>query len=400
MTARRRRQAWLVGVVSGAFFVAALAVILVAVTRHPAKPSNAGNAGNTGNTGSPVSASAFAGYPGQQGMVTVSSITAASGAPLAVGSADGHPAIWRRDASGAWTLVSAASPAVKALLGTLNSIALGPKGWIAVGDAGSGAVQQPVAVISANGGTWQVLPSMAQLPGMDPAVTGVAADRNAYVVVGTRVSTYKSRRPVATMWWSTDLQRWHQGQEIKGRLDGRVNASAVDAVAATIPAGFVAAGTHDTGGLIGISVDGGQEWSLYGVTPPAHASAVVLRLVAVNGNRVVAAGYAVTAGGDIPIVAYPADGGQHWRTIALGPSGGQGTVTALTAVGSGFIAAGQAGPAGAQQAVTWSSPDGLRWSVPASRGTRELTALSATGPMVTGAARQGAAAFVDTFPAP
>jgi hypothetical protein len=39
--------------------------------------------------------------------------------------------------------------------GELSSVAHGPDGWIAVGDAGSGAAPQPVAVTSADGESWQ-----------------------------------------------------------------------------------------------------------------------------------------------------------------------------------------------------------------------------------------------------
>ena len=43
----------------------------------------------------------LAGYPGQRGAVTVASMQMVGGVALAVGAADGHPAIWRRAASGA-----------------------------------------------------------------------------------------------------------------------------------------------------------------------------------------------------------------------------------------------------------------------------------------------------------
>ena len=79
----------------------------------------------------------------------------------------------------------------------------------------------------------------------------------------------------------------------------------------------------------------------------------------------------------------------HWEASSLGTaatfSGPQGTVTALTPDGSGFLAAGLFGPPGAQQAVTWTSPDGVTWSpaMPAGNGTRQITALSSAGRSVT-----------------
>ena len=126
-------------------------------------------------------------------------------------------------------------------------------------------------------------------------------------------------------------------------------------------------------------------------------------MVAVNGTRVAAAGYAVTKAGDVPVVVVSTDGGQHWSQIVLPAPGGVGAVTALTAAGSGFVAAGQAGPAGADQhTVTWSSPDGRSWSAAAPAGGQvgQITALSAAGGTVTGTAQQGADPSVVTIPAP
>ncbi len=60
-------------------------------------------------------------------------------------------------------------------------------------------------------------------------------------------------------------------------------------------------------------------------------------------------------------------------------------MTALAADGTGFLAAGLVGKQGSQQAVTWTSADGITWSaaMPASGGTQAITALSADGNAVT-----------------
>jgi serine/threonine protein kinase len=393
MTPRRRRQVRrAVGVgVPVAVIVAVGAG--VAVTTLTGKPEVAANSANQVT----LTGSTFPGYPGQHGTVAVGSIASDGGTQEAVGSADGHPAIWRRGAGGAWTLVSAGSPAVYQRPGVenLTSVAHGPAGWIAVGGVVSGAVQQPIVVTSADGVTWQALDSLAAFAGPGGYVTGVAAGPHSYVVVGKHVN---GDRTFAAMWWSADLRNWVQGSN--GGLDGRLKPSTVQAVAAT-PAGFVAAGTHGTDHALWTSADG-RNWSLDDMAMPAGASAATLRLVAANGSRVVTAGHAVTQVGDIPIVLFSADGGQNWRQIVLEAPGGLGTVTSLTAAGSGFVAAGQAGPAGAQRAVTWSSPDGLSWpaATPASGGVRQITALSASGGTVTGTAQQGAAPFVVTLAAP
>ena len=382
MTARRRRQlAWMFPAgLSAAVMVAVIALVLVAHTGHSATPGHSHATANSADT--------FAGYTGQQGSVTVSSITWADGSWLAAGRADDHPAIWRRAASGAWTLVSAAGT----MPGELTGIAHGKKGWIAAGNTAT----QPVVMTSADGVTWQV--STTALPGPDPIVTGAAAGPNGYVVVGH----LKGKHTYAAMWWSADLRRWAQGNN--DTFDGSKNASAVTAVAAT-SAGFFAAGTHGSGGVIWTSTDGGQKWASYPVTPPPRASSVQLSLVAVNGNGVaVAAGDAVIAGhGAVPIVVVRTGGGRpQYRAIELSTHGSQGTVTALAETAAGFIAAGTIGPSGAQHSVTWSLPDSLTpdWgTVPAVAVSEpEITALSAHATTMAGAAQRGQDALICQTP--
>jgi hypothetical protein len=335
---------------------------------------------------------AFPGYPGQRGTVTVTSIGAAGGTRLAVGSADGHPAIWRHAATGDWTLVSAASPAVYRRPGDeqLTSIAHGPAGWIAVGGVVSGAVQQSVVVTSADGVTWRSLDTPGGGP--DSFITAVTAGHNGYVVVGKQVSGH---RMFAAMWWSANLRNWTKGDN--GRLNGGIEPSSVYAVAA-VPAGFVAVGTHGDCHAIWTSPDG-RHWTVHDIRVPAGATSAMLDQVAVNGAHVVAAGYAITRAGDIPIVVVSADGGKHWHQTVLAAPGGLGAVTALTAFGPGFVATGQAGPKGAERAVTWSSPNGLTWSAPTpvGSGAHEITALTAVGDEVTGAAQAGAAPSIVTL---
>jgi hypothetical protein len=392
--------------------------------------ANQGNRGGRASGAAPLAGATFPGYPGRQGAVTVSSMASAGSTRLAVGSADGHPAIWSRAADGMWTLVSAASPAMYQRPGVANltSVAHGPAGWIAVGDVISGTAQQPVVATSADGVTWRALDDTAVFAGPHTYVMGVTASQHGYVIVGKHVA---GGRVFAAMWWSADLRNWVSGDN--GGLDGRLTSSAAYAVAATTT-GFIAVGSHGTCHAIWTSSDG-RNWSVYDVPVPAGASSAVLRLVAVNGTHAVAAGYAVTKAGDIPIVVVSADGGRHWHQVVLAASGDIGTVTALTAAGGGFVAAGQAGPAGAEKTVTWQSPDGFGWSaatpapatpapatpapagpatVPpaaAAKGIRQITALTVAGGTVTGtvsdavpgavtgAARPGAAPSLVTIPA-
>jgi serine/threonine-protein kinase len=398
MTARRRRRAWRMAGIGGLIAVIAAVGTSAAVLTLTPKNEMAADRGNQGSAGAAVlTGKTFPGYPGQRGSVTVGSIASDGTTQEAVGSADGHAAIWRRGAGGAWTLVSATSPAVYQQPGTesLTSVAHGAAGWIAVGDAGSGAAQAPVVVTSADGKAWQPLGSMDAFAGPGTYATAVTAGPDGYVIVGRHVA---GTRIFAAMWWSTDLQNWVQGSN--GGLDGRVKPSAVYAVTAA-PAGFVAAGTHGGTHAIWTSPDG-RNWTWHDMALPAAASAAVLSLVTVNGGRVAAAGDAVTKTGEIPVLTVSADGGRHWQRVALEVPGGLGTVTALSAAAAGFVAAGQAGPAGAQHTVTWSSPDGQHWSaaIAADGVMRQITALSAIGGTVTGAAQEGADPHVVTLPAP
>ena len=94
-----------------------------------------------------------------------------------------------------------------------------------------------------------------------------------------------------------------------------------------------------------------------------------------------AAGFATTGADDIPIVATSADAAAQVTQVVLRAPNGPATVTAVTATSDGYVAVGQAGPANAQYAVTWTSPDGLTWSPAAplrAAGTSEVTALTAT----------------------
>ncbi|HZZ53739.1 MAG TPA: serine/threonine-protein kinase, partial [Trebonia sp.] len=316
---------------------AAVALIVVAVLPHLGRQS----AQSSANLGASACGTAFPGYPGQQGSVTVNSVQSGGGTRLAVGGADGHPAIWHC-AGGSWHLVAAATVPALQGAGELASVAHGPGGWIAVGDGGSGAVAQPVAVTSADGVSWRQVNSSTAFTGPGACVTAVAAGQHGYAAVGENVS---GSRVFAAMWPSADSQSWALGDnDTGGRLDGSKLHSAVDAVTAT-PGGFVAVGTHGSGGVIWTSPDG-QQWTFIDYradhVPHSGVPAGALLLVAASGSRIVTAGYAVTASGDVPVVVVSTDGGLHWNApIVLGtPNSEGGRVTALTATGSGFAAAG------------------------------------------------------------
>jgi hypothetical protein len=376
---------------------------MLAVRADTGAPSPAASATGTSGTGvgahptagdvGPAFVSAtLSGYPGQRGSVTVASMAATAGVTLAVGTADRHPAIWRRASNGSWTLESAATLGALTGAAGLVSVAHGPAGWIAVGAASDGGATAPVIFASADGVQWQPLTALADRAGAGTEFLGAAAGRAGYVVVGRQMTR---GRTFAVLWYSADLQTWTADNN--GGLDGRLAASTANAVVATA-GGFVAVGSHGADQFMWVSSDG-RHWDLDYVAVPAGAASATLRSVAATGTRVVAGGYAATRDGDIPVVVVSADGG-GWRQVVLKAPSGLGVITALTATPNGFTAAGVVGPRGSQHAVTWTSPDGLTWSAPAQASGREITALTATGNKVTGTAEQGTTPTLVPLPAP
>jgi hypothetical protein len=336
---------------------------------------------------------ALSGYPGQRGTVTVASLMAAAGVTLAVGAADGHPAIWRRAAAGSWTLESAASLSAVAGSAGLASVADGPAGWIAVGTTSDGRSTEPVVFASADGVRWQPVTSLAAQAGTGTEFLGAAAGRSGYVVVGRQMI---SGRTFAVLWHSAELRSWTSDDN--DGLDGRLAASTANAVTATA-GGFVAVGSHGADQAMWVSSDG-QHWRLDSASPPAGAASATLSSVVASGATVAAGGYAATRAGDIPVVVVSADGGGQWRQVVLQAPDGLGVITALTATPEGFTAAGVVGRSGSQHAVTWTSSDALAWSSPTQVAGTEITALTLAGSTVVGTAEQGATATLVALPAP
>ena len=349
----------------------------------------------------------FAGYPGQQRPgappLALNSIAAADGEQVAVGSSNGYPAVWRRGAGGSWTLARGAAGGVlygRPGIETLTAVTHGPAGWLAAGYVVSGAPgQHPVVVTSADGTTWQAADGGFAFAVNRAYPAGAAAGPAGYVIVGKRITDAGS--VVAATWWSTGLSGWTRGGN--GGLDGRLMPSAILAVAAG-PNGFIAVGSHGSDPAVWSSPNG-SGWNVQSVPMPAGASSAVLGQIAVNGTRMVATGDAVTSSGTVPFAEASADGGGHWQEVSLSAPGGHATVTALTASGAGFTAAGQYGPPANHAAVVWMSGSGTVWlATPVGRGVQEITGLTSEDNTVTGVGYAGTGSgehpIVWTAPAP
>jgi hypothetical protein len=89
-------------------------------------------------------------------VISVAATAQADGVQIAVGSADGYPAIWRRQiASGQWSpwsLVTSPGQFGQAAPGTLTSITHGPSAWLAVGSGHP----HGLTMTSPDGATWRV----------------------------------------------------------------------------------------------------------------------------------------------------------------------------------------------------------------------------------------------------
>jgi hypothetical protein len=275
---------------------------------------------------------------------TVAGITADAGRVVAVGSTNGRAALWTSPNGTAWT--RAQLPAVKDP-GRLVDAVHGGAGWLAVGAAGA----HPLALTSADGGTWQPAPDGT---GTGLAVSAAAATGGGYVIVGSEGGKD------AGAWASADLKSWtHATSAAKDDLTGGPHAPKWMSDVTAGPAGFVAVGGQ-TGKAsqpaVWTSPDG-HRWTL-STTPPALPAGTTqgsLTKVVARGGVLVATGVA----GSYVFASVSADGGRTWRPAAL-PGAAAGTaLTAATATPRGFVLVGTAG----SDVATWSSPDGRTWRV-------------------------------------
>jgi Protein kinase domain len=322
----------------------------------------------------PVSLTAISG--GAVPELAVNGLAAAGGEQVAVGSADGYPAVWRQaPGSGSWSLVSAL-PVVSAYPGltALTSVTHGPAGWLAVGEPG------PVVLTSADGTTWQAASgSIAQdLAGASGIVT--AADQSGYVIVGN------SAGPDAAgpeLWWSPNLTSWTRGADMND-TGGSSQISAVTADARE----FMAVGSHNGHPAVWTTSDG-QTWTTIVLGLPPGASAAALQQVAIGAGHVVALGVQTRSGQTLPFAELSADGGASWQEDSFGSASRDTAVTALTVGPGGFTAASQSGLPGQRDAQIWTSATGSTWTSAqvtglSGGGSHEVTGLVSSGSAVSG----------------
>ena len=332
--------------------------------------------------------------------LAVNGLAVAAGQQIAVGSADGYPAVWRQAAGGSWALATSFSQvAATQGLAALTGVTHGGSGWLAVGAPG------PVVMTSADGTTWQSATGpgsiTADLSGV--GAVAAAAGPHGYVIVGKLVASGGSC--VADVWWSPDLTVWNRAHDV----NDATGSSQVLAVAADAH-GFVSAGSHNGKPAVWTTTNG-TTWTTIVLPVPAGASSAVLQQIAISGNRVVALGQAYTKAGAIPIAELSVNGGSSWQQVPFTSPEPDTTFTALTASASGFTAAGQFGEPGQQQVAAWTSANGTSWTAAAiggltgtqTGGSYLISALAPSGTAVTGigslATQASQEVFTVTLPA-
>ena len=305
--------------------------------------------------------------------VKIGSLAVAGGQQVAVGSADGYPAIWYRAAGGRWRLVSSPSLAASAGLGALTSVTHGRDGWLAVGVPG------PAVLTSANGTTWQPAAGPITRDLSDVGGLSAAAGPGGYVITGKEAEPDGGCE--AYVFHSADLASWTRARDVNDTS----GSSQVLAVAAD-GTGFVSVGSHNGQPALWTTADG-TSWTTIVLPLPASATGV-LQQVAVNGGQVIAAGVQISAGATSPLAVTSADGGMTFTPVPFGVPGADLAITALTADTSGSTAAVQSGTPGQQAVTAWTSTAGTSWTpspvsgLPAD-GSDQLTALVSAGARVT-----------------
>jgi hypothetical protein len=341
---------------------------------------------NTEGSVRPVSLAGIAGAVIPE--MTVRSTAVADGVQIAVGSANGYPAVWRKTPGGAWSLVTSLAltqplAGAGSRLRTLTSVTHGPAGWLAVGAPG------PVILTSADGTVWGV--ASGNITQDLAGVSAIAATSGpaGYVIVGALVAP--GGGCIADVWWSRDLIGWTRAHDV----NDATGSSQVLTVAASAH-GFVSAGSHDGQPAFWTTTDG-RSWKTIILPPPDGAATAVFQQIAINGNRVVALGHAAPANGapagtgpgSFPFAELSVDGGATWQQVPFSSPGPDTVFTALTADSAGFTAAGLFGPPGQQDVAVWTSADGASWKPSQSSGLNgsgawQIDALAPSGPAVTG----------------
>jgi hypothetical protein len=353
--------------------------------------------------GKPVTPVSFASIPGATGpSMGVTGLASAAGHQVAVGTANGYPAIWA-GGGGRWAQVTS-SGLTRPGLSTLTAVAHGPAGWVAVGGTITAAPVRPIVLGSTDGTSWQAADSESAFSAPGITLHAAAAGPGGYVVagqetmpaatttktVGSGKHTKRVKRTVpahtdAVAWWSSGLTGWTQVLNTAGPAPRVINAVTADG------SGFVAVGSIGDQPAAWTSTDG-KTWKLTQLGPPPGAAVAALHQVAVHGHLIVATGTSAgTKGVTSAFSEYSTDDGTLWQQEPLTAPASPTTATALTTTRKGIVAVGTSGPVGRQHVVVWWTTGGFSWKTIeptgtglTSPGSQAITALTASGSALTG----------------
>jgi hypothetical protein len=308
---------------------------------------------------------------------------------VAAGESAGTLAVWSRPGRGlftrgTWATATGEPPAVD---GTqeLDSVADGPAGWLATGNAMAGTTPYPVLASSPDGRNWRP-DRVAGLTRSGLATAQAAANGSGYVIVGS-ATTGAGTFPVA--WSSRDLRTWTRTAGAGSGAAGTDPGQLLGVAAGT--SRFVAVGSQGIDPAVWTSADG-RHWTAHRLKIPGTAAQAELSRVAINGHTVVAFGQEIWASGDRAALAEVShDDGKTWLPVKLHSPGGVATVTAVTAMSGGFTAVGTYGPGGHRDVAVWTSANGDTWRTQTPRGTglsgsgfQQITGLTGSGSALTG----------------
>jgi hypothetical protein len=337
----------------------------------------------------------MASVPGAlQPQLAVTAVAAHDSEQIAVGSANGFPAVWTSTDGGTnWGRAIGSRPTVFRRPGNqqLSSVTFGSQGWLAVGGVSTGALQHPVVIGSADGQVWTAADGEQAFAGQGLVTEQAAAGPAGYVIVGYQAGP--GGRSSAAAWWSAGLNTWQRVPDgTVGAMDGVTGERQMLAVTADGTRGFVAVGRQGDSPAIWLTPNG-RNWTVSVLQlPPQAARAVLLHVAAVNGTVVAIGMIATPQGALAPYAARSADGGATWTQQLLPVPNGTALVTALAATGGSFTATGSFGTsAGHRDVVIWTSPDGKTWTAAAPGGAglagpgiQAITGLAASGSTLTG----------------
>jgi hypothetical protein len=348
-----------------------------------------------------------------------------AGGPGVVAVGDRFPSIDYGDRPGVWTSPEGigwtAVPHDEAVFGgassgSLEAVAAGPLGLVAVGAQYQGEDYDAVVFTSPDGLTWSRVPDPEGVfggPGWQ-GMHAVTAGGPGWVAVGYDDSGEDWN---AAVWTSPDGVTWTRVPHDE-ELFGGTNDQEMFGIAAAGP-GLVAVGADDEAPAAWVSADG-LSWQKVGPDrffndPSFDNTDKVLRAVAAGPQGLVAVGYLATYSeatdtDDLDAAVWVSRDGLSWTLVSEdaatygGPE--EQRMTAVTAGGPGLVAVGWDRAGGEANAAVWASPDGTTWTrvlddaVFAGAGDQEMYGVAVVASRLVAVGRDGANAAVWVGPPP